>query len=219
MSRLSRPRPSVRFSAQRRFVFDDDASSLIRRGRLRPDALLDEVAHMRLVVEARHLVVGLRLQPRPASRPLGIGLEERQPAAMHEIVDERGDEDGLAGARQAGHAEAQRRRKQRRRPVGERVERQQRFVGEVGERLRSAGRLAVAWASGTPPGSRAPGRPRRSRRQSGSPPAPGREAAGERRQRRSVAVPRDRQARSSIIGLWPMTSSEAASPLSRISAR
>ena len=65
---------------------------------------------MRLVVEARHLVVGLRLEPRFGEPALAVGVEERQPAAMHEIVDERGDEDGLSRARQPGDAEPDGRR-------------------------------------------------------------------------------------------------------------
>ena len=61
---------------------------------------------MRLVVEARHRVVGLRLEPRPrAMRPLAHGLEHRQAAAMQQLMHQRGDEHGLAGAREAGDAE------------------------------------------------------------------------------------------------------------------
>ena len=65
---------------------------------------------MRLVIEARHVVVGLRHQLAPGEPPAGIGLEERQPAAVHEVVDERGDEHGLAGAGKPGHAEPHGRR-------------------------------------------------------------------------------------------------------------
>ena len=63
---------------------------------------------VRLVVEARHRVVGLRLEVGALDAPLGLGHEERQAAAGDEIADERGDEDGLAGARQPGDAEPQR---------------------------------------------------------------------------------------------------------------
>ena len=62
---------------------------------------------MILVGEARHRVVGLRLEPRPRDPPLGGGGEHRKPRAGDQVVDERGQKHGLAGARQAGDAETQ----------------------------------------------------------------------------------------------------------------
>ena len=67
---------------------------------------------MRLVVEARHLVVRLRLEMAGEDAPLRIGREEGQPPARDEVPDERGDEDGLARAGEAGDAEPQRRREE-----------------------------------------------------------------------------------------------------------
>ena len=60
---------------------------------------------MGLVIEPRHIVVGLRHEPGLGQPPACPGLEERQTAAMQEVMDEGGDENGLAGAGEAGHAE------------------------------------------------------------------------------------------------------------------
>ena len=60
---------------------------------------------MVLVVEARHRVVRLRLQLGAGDPPRGVGLEHRKAAAAGQAMDQRGDEHGLAGARQAGDAE------------------------------------------------------------------------------------------------------------------
>ena len=87
-------------------------------------------ADMALVVEARHGVVGLRLELGAGDAAGGIGLEERQPAAMDQIVDQRGDEDGLAGAGEAGDAEPDRRRDEACGAVGEVGERQAGLVGD-----------------------------------------------------------------------------------------
>ena len=62
---------------------------------------------MLLVGEARHRVVRLRFEPHPLDAPLGGGGQHRQTRARDQIVDERGQEHRLAGARQAGHPEAQ----------------------------------------------------------------------------------------------------------------
>ena len=55
---------------------------------------------MLLVGEAGHAVVGLRLEIGAGNPPLGHGGEERQAAAGDEIAHQRGNEDGLARARQ-----------------------------------------------------------------------------------------------------------------------
>ena len=60
---------------------------------------------MGLVIEPRHIVVGLRHEPGLSQPPACPGLEERQTATMQEVVDEGGDENGLTGAGEAGHAE------------------------------------------------------------------------------------------------------------------
>ena len=60
---------------------------------------------MRLVVEAGHGVVRLRLKPRAGEASARHRLEHRKASAAHEPVHERGDEHGLAGAGEAGDAE------------------------------------------------------------------------------------------------------------------
>ena len=62
---------------------------------------------MLLVGESRHRVVRLRLEMRPGDAAFRGGGQHRQARARDEIVDKRGQEHRLAGARQAGHADAQ----------------------------------------------------------------------------------------------------------------
>ena len=52
---------------------------------------------MVLIVEARHRIVGLRLEPGAGDPPGGERLEDRKTSAAGEAVDQRGDEHGLAG--------------------------------------------------------------------------------------------------------------------------
>ena len=59
---------------------------------------LDQGADVVLIVEARHRVVGLRLQPGAGDPPGGERLENREAAAAGEAVNQRRDEDRLAGA-------------------------------------------------------------------------------------------------------------------------
>ena len=59
---------------------------------------------MPLIVEARHLIVRLRLEIDAGNAAMRHGIEERHAGACHEIVHERGDEHGLARAREPGHA-------------------------------------------------------------------------------------------------------------------
>jgi hypothetical protein len=99
-----------------------------RACRLRPKAALHQFAHMALVIEARHGVVGLRLQKRFGYPSALLRFKQRQAAAMDEIVDEGGDEDGFSGARQARHAQPQRGRGERGQPVGKSVQRDLGFV-------------------------------------------------------------------------------------------
>ena len=55
-------------------------------------------ADMVFIVEARHRVVRLRLQPRLRDPPGGERLEDRETSATGEAMDQRRDKDGLAGA-------------------------------------------------------------------------------------------------------------------------
>src|SRR5947209_3406199 len=73
--------------------------------RVWPAALLDQGANVVLVVETRYRVVGLRLKPRPRDPSGRKRLENGKSAATNEAMDQGGDKDGLAGARQAGDAE------------------------------------------------------------------------------------------------------------------
>jgi hypothetical protein len=59
-----------------------------------------------LECEAGHGVVGLGLQEGGLDPARARGLQPRHAAAVEEVGDERGDEDGLARPRQAGDAEA-----------------------------------------------------------------------------------------------------------------
>ena len=92
---------------------------------------------MVLVVEPRHRVIGLRLKPCARDPPARQGLENRKTAAANEAVNQGGDEDGLAGARQAGDAEPDRRVEKMRRhnrtvPVADR-----RASSTISEKLRA----------------------------------------------------------------------------------
>ena len=51
---------------------------------------------MALIVEARHLIVRLRLEIDAEHAALGHGIEEAAGGPGHEIMHERGDEHGLA---------------------------------------------------------------------------------------------------------------------------
>ncbi len=83
--------------------------------RLRPPAGSRQRVDMVLIGEARHVVVGLRLE-RAADQPaFGVNAKHRQhvlaPAQgrarrLGQMLDQRGDEDRLAGAREPGHAKA-----------------------------------------------------------------------------------------------------------------
>ena len=97
----------------------------------------DQRGDVVLVLEARHRIVRLLLEQGARDAAGFLRLEQRQPAAMDQIVDEGRDEHRLAGARQAGDAEPQRRRDKAGRALAQRVERDQRLVGESGERRQS----------------------------------------------------------------------------------
>ena len=70
-----------------------------------PAPLLDQSADVVLVIEAGHRIVRLRLEPGAGDPPRRIGLEHRKSAPTCQAMDQRRDEHGLAGARQAGDAE------------------------------------------------------------------------------------------------------------------
>ena len=79
-------------------VVDDQPQFADVDRRVRPAALLDQGADVVLIIEPWHRVVGLRLQPGAGDPPGRVWLENRKAAAAGEAVDQRRDEDGLAGA-------------------------------------------------------------------------------------------------------------------------
>jgi len=66
-----------------------------------------------LVIEARHGVVGLRLQENRRNPALGLGAQLRHPAPVQEVGDQPGDEHGLARARKTGDPQPDHRLAQR----------------------------------------------------------------------------------------------------------
>ena len=93
--------------------------------------LLDQGADMIFIGKARHRVVGLRLQPGAGDPPGGERLEDRKAAAAGEAVNQRRDEDGLAGARQPGDAKPDRRIEKLVAIVLEGPRRQPRFLHDI----------------------------------------------------------------------------------------
>ena len=85
---------------------------------------------MLLVGEARHRVVGLRLEAGARDAPFRRGGEHRQARAGDQIVDKRGEEDRLAGARKPCHAEPQARAGK---IVAERARNELRLEDEIAE--------------------------------------------------------------------------------------
>ena len=70
-------------------VVDDEAQFADVDGGVRPAPLLDQGADVVLIVEARHRIVRLRLEPGAGDPAGGIGLEHRKPAAAGQAVDQR----------------------------------------------------------------------------------------------------------------------------------
>ena len=66
--------------------------------RVRPFARLQQRAQMILIGETRHVVVGLRRQPRLCDASCRQRLEHRETPAAGQRVDQGGDEHRLAGA-------------------------------------------------------------------------------------------------------------------------
>ena len=79
-------RVSVRIAPSRRLVVDDDAKLADLPRRVRPFAIDDDRAHMPLIVEARHRVVGLRREPGAGDPAVGKRLEHRKPPATNQPV-------------------------------------------------------------------------------------------------------------------------------------
>ena len=102
-------------------------------GRTGPAARVDQGADVVLVIEARHRVVRLRRKMRARDTSGGEGLEHRKEAAARHPMDQRGDEHGLARARQAGDAEPHCRIEEMLAVIEQRTRRQARLLENVGQ--------------------------------------------------------------------------------------
>jgi hypothetical protein len=71
--------------------------------------LIDQGAQVIFVFEPWNVVVWLRRKIGAPNPAFGQRTENRKPAAAHQAMHKRCDEDGLAGARQSGDAEPHRR--------------------------------------------------------------------------------------------------------------
>ena len=119
--------------ASRRLIRDDQPQFAGTARRFRPAAIFEQRLEVGFVIEPRHRIVGLRLQPRACDAALRHRLEYRQPSAVNEVVHERGDENRFARARQAGDAEPQRRIEETRAIVRERPRGDACFFGDIGD--------------------------------------------------------------------------------------
>ena len=96
---------------------------------VRPCQRLDVV----LVLEPRQVDIGLRLQVGAGDAALGLGVEQRQAGGVDQVVHQAGDEHGLAGARQAGDAEADTGTDNAAGRIGHRAEHHPRFIKNAGK--------------------------------------------------------------------------------------
>ena len=87
MSTDSLPRENMRFQPEADSIFDGQPQFGNGARRIRPDAVVDQRGDMILVLEARHGVVRLLLQEGAGDAPGFLRLEQRQAAAMDQIVD------------------------------------------------------------------------------------------------------------------------------------
>jgi len=69
-----------------------------------------KIPKMILIIEARHAIVGLRLEVSADDPMLGVGGKKRQTASRDKVTDKGGYENRLTGTRQSGDAETYGRR-------------------------------------------------------------------------------------------------------------
>ncbi len=120
-------------------IIERDAQLGNCAGGIRPDPLLHQCADMILVLEARHGIIWLRLQT-DCRHTTGLHrFEERQPAAMQKIMDQRGNEDRLAGTGKAGDTEPDGRIDETAGAVSKIIQRNQRIVGKGCQAWRQIG--------------------------------------------------------------------------------
>ena len=92
-----------------RLILDDEAqlADLSRRGR--PLPFVDQRVQMALVIEPRHRIIRLRRKIGARHAAGGHRFEHRETSAAQQAMNQRGDEDGLAGVRKPGDPEPDRR--------------------------------------------------------------------------------------------------------------
>ena len=143
-SRRCRVSQRSRVAPRPRLVVDDQAQLADLAGRFRPAPLVDQGA--RHGPRSRSAAPRRRAAARAARRRCGPRqrLEHRQPAAAHQVMHQRGDEHGLAGAGQPGDAEPDRRIEQAAAKLHQGAGREPGFFDEVGE----GGHGASMWSGG-----------------------------------------------------------------------
>ena len=202
MSTCSRPDGEGAPQRRSRREFDGDAQLADAARALGPvRRVLGELAQVLLVGKARQAVVGLRLEIGARDAALRHGGEERQAAAGDQVAHQRGDEHGLAGARQAGDAEAQRRRHGVGKARARAPQRARRRVGDVGKP-----HAIASSALGRAGGGRGQGASRRQGRGSAPP---------ERKQHLAEEAGGDRSCRAELLGqtvAWHVVGAEQDVP-------
>src|SRR5690606_25045535 len=112
------------------FEFDRQSEFGYGAGGFRAYALVDKSGDVILVLEARNRIVRLMFEISAGNATGFLRFEQGQSAAMDKIMDEGGDEDCLAGSRQARDAKSHGGRDQAGRAPGERVQGDARLVGK-----------------------------------------------------------------------------------------
>ena len=102
-----------------RLIFDDEPQFADLPRRLRPLPFVDQRVQMALIIEPRHRIVRLRRQIGARHAAGRHRLEHRETSAAQQAMDQRGDEDGLAGVGKAGDPEPDRRVEQMAAELGE----------------------------------------------------------------------------------------------------
>src|SRR6185437_9978023 len=79
-------------------IFDGQPQFRDGAGGLRPGPGIYQRVDMVFILEARDGVIRLFLEEGPGNAARLLSLEKRQPSTMDQVMDEGGDEDGLARA-------------------------------------------------------------------------------------------------------------------------
>ena len=92
-----------------RLIVDDKPQFADLPRRLRPLPFIDQRVQMAFIVEPRHRIIRLRRKISASDAAGGHRLEHRETSAAQQAMDQRGDEDGLAGVGKPGDPEPDRR--------------------------------------------------------------------------------------------------------------